>query len=96
MKIEKFQDGDTLTLVLGGWLDTLAAPELDTVLEETSEDIKTIVFECKELEYISSAGMREIVAAAKRVKGNLTLKNISPEIKDVLDMTGLSKRMKFE
>ena len=96
MKIEKSVKGDTLTLVLEGWLDTRTAPELDAALSDTPEDIKAIVFDCSGLEYISSAGIRQIVAAHKRVNGNFTLKNVSAEIMDVLNMTGLSKRLNIE
>ena len=96
MKIEKAVDEQIMTLTFEGWLDTQAAPELENVLKETGDDIKKIVFDCKKLEYISSSGIRQIVAAYKQMNGNLVLRNVSSDIKDVLNMTGISKRVNIE
>lgn len=96
MKIDQIVNGDTATIVLEGWLDTQAAPALEAALNEIPEDMKAIVLECKSLEYISSSGIRQIVAVYKRMNGNLTLKNVSAEIMDVLKMTGLAKRLNIE
>ena len=96
MKIEKIVDGDSLTLVLEGWLDTQAAPELEKMVNDISDDIKAVVFDCEKLEYISSSGIRQIVAAHKKVNGNFKLKNVSPEIMDILKMTGIANKVKME
>lgn len=50
----------------------------------------------EKLEYTSSSGVRQIVAAHKKMNGALTLKNLSPEVLDVLHMTGLDKRLHIE
>ena len=96
MKIEKTVNGDSMTLTLGGWLDTQAAPELETIIDGIPDDISSIVFDCKDLEYISSSGIRQIIAAYKKVNGNFKLKNVSSEIMDVLNMTGISKKVTIE
>lgn len=48
------------------------------------------------LEYTSSAGIRQVVAIHKQMKGALTLRNVTPEVKAVLQMIGLDKRLHIE
>ena len=95
MTIEKNRQGDCLELKLIGWLDTVTSPVLDDELNALDETVTSLVFDCGELEYISSAGLREIVAAYKKMNGDLTLKNVSEDIMNVIRMTGLDERMKF-
>ena len=96
MKIVKKQDGSIMTFSLEGWLDAQAAPELEAELEAVPVGVERLIFDCTALEYVSSAGIRQFVAAHKKMNGSLTIKNISPEIMDVLKMTGLDKRLNFE
>ena len=96
MKIEKIQNGDSVTLALQGWLDTQAAPELEKELEGLGDDVKSLEFDCKALEYVSSSGIRQFVAAYKKMSGNFKLTGVSAEIMDVLNMTGISKRITIE
>jgi anti-sigma B factor antagonist len=93
MTIEKNITGDTAELSISGWLDTQTAPELGSALNELDSTVKALVLNLKELEYISSAGLRQIVAAHKKMNGNLTLKNVSGEIMDVFRMTGFDKHL---
>ena len=96
MEIKKTQEGSKMTFELAGWMDTKAAPELGAAVEELDESVTELVFECTTLEYISSSGLRQIVAAHKKMKGSLVLKNLSAELLDVLGMTGLDKRLRIE
>ncbi len=96
MDIEKIVEGDTVTLVLKGWLDTQSAPDLAAVLAEIGSDINSLVFDFKELEYISSSGIRQIVTAYKQMRGNVTLKSVSGEVLEVLSMTGITKRVNIQ
>ena len=96
MKIEQKTENDMTVLLLEGWLDTQAAPQLEEALKNVPEDTKNLVLECEKLEYISSSGIRQIVAAYKQMNGALILKNVPEEIKNVLDMTGIAKRIKME
>ena len=78
------------TLSLSGWLDTQTAPELKAELDALPADIGALVIDCRELEYISSAGLRQLVAAHTKMNGNLEITNVSSEILPVLKMTGLT------
>ncbi len=96
MKITTKTDQSKMTISLEGWLDTKAAPELENILIGIPSEITDIVFDCSALEYISSSGIRQIIAAYKQMNGNLTMKDVPEEIMSVLNMTGLSKRIKME
>ena len=96
MNIDKKIQGDVMTITIDGWLDTAAAPDLEAALNDVSSNIKQLVFDCKNLDYISSSGIRQIVAAHKQMNGNMCLKNVSKEIMSVLNMTGISNRIRIE
>ena len=96
MTIRKNVNGTTVELALIGWLDTQAAPLLEEEVNALDGDGTELVMDLCELEYISSAGLRQIVAAYKKMNGKMTLRNVSDEIMGVIKMTGVDKRMKFE
>lgn len=93
MTIEKNVCENTAEIKLTGWLDTQTAPELDKEIKSLGEEITALTLDMEKLEYISSAGLRLIVAAYKKMNGALTLRNVSGEIMSVIKMTGLDKRI---
>ena len=93
MTVKKIMDGSKATLQLEGWLDTLAASELKDAIDALSNETEELVMDLAGLEYISSSGLRQFVAAHKKMNGNLTLKNASVEIIDILKMTGFDKKL---
>ena len=96
MTIEKTRNGNTAELKISGWLDTKTAPELEAALNELGPGVDSLVLDMEHLEYISSAGLRQIVAVYKYMRGALTIRHVSGEIRNVLKMTGLDKRLKIE
>ncbi len=96
MTIEKIEENGVVTLKLAGWLDAQAAALLEEQIEALDAGTPSLVFDLAALEYTSSAGLRQIVAAHKKVDGRLTLKNVQPEIMDVLEMAGFLKRLHVE
>ena len=91
MKIEKKLEGEKLTLTVGGRLDTNTSPELEA--EMVLEGVKEVVFDLAGLEYISSAGLRVLMAAQKAMMaagGKMSVANPNAMVKGVFDMTGLS------
>ena len=96
MTIEKSVQGSTVELKLIGWLDTQTAPQLEVEVNALDDSTTDLVLDCTELEYISSAGLRQIVAAFRKMDGAMTLRNVSGEIMGIIKMTGIDKRMKFE
>lgn len=96
MTIEKKITGNKAEFILDGWLDTQTAPMLEEALNNLEPDVDSLWLDFAGLEYISSAGLRQIVAAYKKMNGALTLRNVSDEVKGVIKMTGLDRRLRFE
>ena len=96
MDIEKEVNGSTAVLYLEGWMDTANAPALAQALNELDDSVEQLVLDMAKLEYTSSAGIRQIVAIHKQMKGALTLRNVTPEVKAVLQMIGLDKKLHIE
>lgn len=91
MEIKKEINGEKANLSLSGWLDTQTAPALKEALDGLTAEITSLVIDCKELEYVSSAGLRQLVAAHTKMNGSFELHNVSAEIMYVLKTTGLDK-----
>ncbi|MGI5923808.1 MAG: STAS domain-containing protein [Lentisphaeria bacterium] len=98
MKIEKDRKGQELTLTLTGRLDTTTAPTLEQELQQSWNDISTLILELKELDYISSAGLRVILTAQKHMlkQGSMKLRNLSDNVREVFEMTGFADIMTIE
>ena len=95
MTIEKKTSGSCVELKLSGWLDTMTSPELGEAVNALDDSVKELVLDCEELEYISSAGLRQLVAANKKMNDNMTLRNVSEEIMSVISIAGFDNRMKI-
>lgn len=100
MKITKKQEGTTLVLALEDSLDTNTAPELEAELKVSlDESIKELIFDLKDLKYISSAGLRVLFAAHKTMskqEGIMKVRGISEEIMGIFDMTGFGQVFTIE
>ncbi len=96
MTITKTINGNEAVLAFEGWLDTQAAPEMRAEVESLGEDITSLVIDFEKLEYISSSGIREVVAAYKKMKGELKVKNASAGIMSIFQATGIDKKITFE
>ena len=90
MKIDFNKNNGDLTVVIDGRLDTTTAPELESFLGENYEGTASLVFDCEKLIYISSAGLRVLLTAHKRMKGAMKLTNVSELVMEVLEMTGFA------
>ena len=90
LNIEKKQDGKNLTVALSGRLDTVTAPELESELASALEDVENLVIDMKDLEYISSAGLRVLLTAQKTMnqKGSMKLINVNETVMEIFDVTG--------
>lgn len=88
LNINATKNESTLTLVLDGRLDTVTAPELQAAIDEQIDGVSNIVMDCKDLAYISSAGLRVLLTARKTIQGDLILNNVAPSVQDVLEITG--------
>ena len=83
------KDGE-LTVSIDGRLDTITAPELQSFLVKNYEGVTSLTFDCEKLIYISSAGLRVLLTAHKRMKGAMKLTGVSELVMEVLEMTGFA------
>lgn len=98
MEIEQTKDGNTLTLKLLGRLDTTTAPLLEDTMNNSLKDVEKLVLDFKQLEYVSSAGLRVLLNAQKTMnkQGAMVLKNVCPDVNEVLEITGFSDILTIE
>ena len=96
MTINVERDFEFVTLGVTGRLDTTTAPNLEAVINELSEDIKELVFDMSGVEYISSAGIRVLISAHKKMKSNqgtMRIEKANDIVCEVFEMTGLSQML---
>ena len=98
MTIEIKKKAGEAVIELSGRLDTSTAPVLDKTLNEDISDNINLVLDLKDLEYISSAGLRVLLSAQKRMRkrGSMTLRNVREEVMDVFEMTGFADILTIE
>ena len=96
MKIDFNKKDSELIVALDGRLDTLTAPELESFLVENYEGVASLIFDCEKLSYISSAGLRVLLTAHKRMNGAMKLTNVCELVMEVLEMTGFADILVIE
>ena len=90
MTIEKNLNGTELTVTIAGRLDTTTAPQLEAALKESYEGVEKLVLDFTALEYLSSAGLRVLLAAQKVMnkQGEMIIKNVNETINEIFEVTG--------
>ena len=98
MKIEQNKNGNELKIALHGRLDTATAPELEEVIKSSLDGVTELVLDIEKLDYISSAGLRVLLAAQKVMnrQGSMVIRNVTPEIMDIFDVTGFVDILNIE
>lgn len=92
LTVNKISDGSKLTLSLDGYLNTKTSIEINTLLGESLDGITDLVFDLSELKYISSAGMRTLLTAQKKMnsQGSMKVTGVSSDIMEIFDITGFT------
>lgn len=92
MTISKVLEGSKLTIMLEGRLDTTTSPALEAELKEALTGITELVLDFEKLEYISSAGLRILLANQKIMnkQGSMVIKNVNEVIAEVFEVTGFA------
>lgn len=98
MNIEVKKSLDEVIVVVEGRLDTITAPSLEKIINENTTDIKKLVLDLKELKYISSAGLRVLLSAQKKMQknGSMKVRNVCSEIMEIFEMTGFADILTIE
>lgn len=96
MTITKTIENQQAVLSVEGWLDTQSSPELGKEVKALPDTIKELVFDFEQLEYISSSGLREVIAAYKKMKsvdGTFSVIHVRREVMEVFKLTGFDKKL---
>ena len=98
MTIEIKRNAEVTTIELAGRLDTTTAPALDKTINEDIGDVKNLVLDIKGLEYISSAGLRVLLSAQKKMQkvGSMKVTNVCEAVMEVFEMTGFADILVIE
>ena len=96
IEIKKNQEETIIEIV--GRLDTITAPALDKTINEDIGDAKNLVLDVKGMEYISSAGLRVLLSAQKKMQkiGSMKVINVCEEVMEVFEMTGFADILVIE
>ena len=98
LNVNKSIEDGVAKINLEGRLDTVTAPEFETELKDTIADVKNLVLDFEKLEYISSAGLRVLLAAQKMIgqEGSMKLVNVNDIIMEIFDVTGFTDILTIE
>lgn len=90
MKVTLDKNGSTMKVSVSGRLDTTTAPELEKTLGSQLEGIESLTLDFAELAYISSAGLRVLLALQKTMnrQGQMVVTHVNDNIMEVFDVTG--------
>ncbi len=92
LNINKTVENNTAVVSLEGRLDTVTAPELEKALMELIPDLTELKLDFTDLDYISSAGLRVLLAAQKAMnkQGSMTLTHVNEAVMEILEVTGFT------
>ena len=98
MTIEIKKNAEETRIEIAGRLDTTTAPILDKTINEEIGDTKNLVLDVKALEYISSAGLRVLLSAQKKMQriGSMKVVHVCEEVMEVFEMTGFADILVIE
>lgn len=100
MNIEKKENGNEITLMLTGRLDTTTAPQLEAEINASLDGAERLILDFQDLEYLSSAGLRVLLSAhktfMKRGSGEMTIRNVNETIHEVFEVTGFLDILNIE
>ncbi len=98
LNISMDTNGSELIVNLEGRLDTSTSPQLENDLKANIDGVSELIFDIKDLQYISSAGLRVLLSAQKIMnkQGSMVIRNSGEEVKEIFDVTGFSDILTIE
>ena len=98
MTIEIKKNNQETIIEIVGRLDTITASSLDKTINEDIGDTKNLVLDVKGMEYISSAGLRVLLSAQKKMQkiGSMKVTGVCNEVMEVFEMTGFADILVIE
>lgn len=98
MTINLTENQKELIVAVEGRLDTNTAPELEHTIKDALDGVESLIFDFKELSYISSAGLRVLLSAQKRMnrQGSMKVINADRSILEIFEVTGFTEILTIE
>ena len=98
LNIKKTIENGSALFRLEGRLDTTTAPELESEIKSSLDGVSKLTFDLKDLEYVSSAGLRVLLSAQKimNVQGEMKVCNVNETIMEIFEVTGFSDILDIE
>ena len=99
MDVTKKQNGSELLLELSGSIDSGTSPELNAVIEQSLKGVNSLILDFKKIDYISSAGLRVLLATFKTLSGrggNMIIRYPNQNVMDIFTMTGFDNSLTIE
>ena len=98
MTINKSSDKPNLKFSIQGRIDTNTSPELDKAVNESIDGVTNLIFDFEKVEYISSAGLRVLLSAQKKMNKQGTMKviNVGDAIMEIFEVSGFSDILTIE
>lgn len=98
MTVDKNKNGTSVTYAVSGRLDTTSAPELEKIIRTELDGITELTFDFSKLDYISSAGLRILLAAQKTMnaQGAMKVTGVNEIVSEIFDVTGFSDILTVE
>ena len=99
MEITKNYNGKELTLSVEGRVDTITSKELEQEINDELDNFDSLIIDFTELKYISSAGLRVLIATQKKLQQEnipFVIKNVNDTVGEIFRMSGFDKILKIE
>ena len=98
MTLEIKRNAEEMSIEIAGRLDTITAPALDKAINENLGEIKSLILDFNNLEYISSAGLRVLLSTQKKMQqvGEMKVINVCEEVMGVFEITGFADILSIE
>lgn len=98
LDIKKNIENEKATFVLSGRIDTITAPELEQEIKASVNGVTELALDMKKLDYISSAGLRVLLAAHRIMdkQGKMTILNANESVMEIFEVTGFSDILTIE
>lgn len=96
MKLTHTPGPNAHTIAIEGSVDTVTAPELEAAIAALPETLERLILDFAAVDYVSSAGLRVLLAADQRLSGALVLRNVNPDVREVFEMTGFDELLTLE
>ena len=99
MDVTKKQNGSELLLELSGSIDSVTSPKFNEVIEQSIKEINSLILDFKKIDYISSAGLRVLLATFKTLSGrggNMIIRYPNQNVIDIFTMTGFDNILTIE